>query len=64
MSLHDEDENPGKELVMTEPQTHTLAAPGAALHFDVRSNDASTEPACCSLARPWALRDSSPWPGI
>jgi pimeloyl-ACP methyl ester carboxylesterase len=29
---------------MTEAKTHTLDAPGAVLHYDVRSNDASTEP--------------------
>ena len=29
---------------MTEPATHALEAPGAVLHYDVRSNDASTEP--------------------
>ncbi len=29
---------------MTEAKTHTLEAPGAVLHYDVRSNDASTEP--------------------
>jgi pimeloyl-ACP methyl ester carboxylesterase len=37
---------------MTEPQTHTLDAPGAALHFDVRSNDASTEPVLLLLGSP------------
>ena len=29
---------------MTEPETHTLDAPGAVLHYDVRRNDASTRP--------------------
>jgi pimeloyl-ACP methyl ester carboxylesterase len=29
---------------MTEPKMHTLDAPGAVLHYDVRSNDASTQP--------------------
>ena len=29
---------------MTEPETHTLDAPGAVLHYDVRRNDASTQP--------------------
>jgi hypothetical protein len=29
---------------MTEPETRTLDAPGAVLSYDVRSNDASTQP--------------------
>jgi pimeloyl-ACP methyl ester carboxylesterase len=29
---------------MTESKTHTLDVPGAVLHYDVRSNDASTAP--------------------
>ena len=29
---------------MTEPKTYTLDAPGAMLHYDVRSNDSTTEP--------------------
>jgi pimeloyl-ACP methyl ester carboxylesterase len=29
---------------MAEPKTHTLDVPGAVLHYDVRSNDESTEP--------------------
>ncbi len=28
---------------MTEPKTHTLDVPGAVLHYDVRSNESSTE---------------------
>ena len=35
---------------MTEPKTHTLDAPGAVLHYDVRSNDASS--VCLSLQSP------------
>ena len=37
---------------MTEPKTHTLDAPGAVLHYDVRSNDASTEPVLLLIASP------------
>src|SRR5262252_10471672 len=37
---------------MTEPKTHTLAAPGAVLHYDVRSNDASTEPVLLLIGSP------------
>jgi len=37
---------------MTEPKTHTLDAPGAVLHYDVRSNDASTEPALLLIGSP------------
>ena len=29
---------------MTQPETHTLDAPGAVLTYDVRRNDASTQP--------------------
>ena len=37
---------------MTEPKTHTLDAPGAVLHYDVRSNDASTEPVLLLIGSP------------
>jgi pimeloyl-ACP methyl ester carboxylesterase len=37
---------------MTEPKTHTLDAPGAVLHYDVRSNDASTQPALLLIGSP------------
>jgi pimeloyl-ACP methyl ester carboxylesterase len=37
---------------MTEPKTHTLGAPGATLHYDVRSNDASTEPVLLIIGSP------------
>ena len=37
---------------MTEPDTHTLDAPGALLHYDVRRNDASTEPVLLMIASP------------
>jgi pimeloyl-ACP methyl ester carboxylesterase len=37
---------------MTEPKTHALDAPGAVLHYDVRSNDASTEPVLLLIGSP------------
>jgi pimeloyl-ACP methyl ester carboxylesterase len=37
---------------MTEPESHTLNAPGAVLHYDVRSNDASTEPVLLLIGSP------------
>jgi pimeloyl-ACP methyl ester carboxylesterase len=37
---------------MTEPETHTLEVPGAVLTYDVRRNDASTEPALMLIGLP------------
>jgi pimeloyl-ACP methyl ester carboxylesterase len=37
---------------MTEPKTHSLFAPGAVLHYDVRSNDASAEPVLLLIGSP------------
>jgi pimeloyl-ACP methyl ester carboxylesterase len=37
---------------MTEPKTHTLDVPGAVLHYDVRSNESSTEPALLLIGSP------------
>jgi pimeloyl-ACP methyl ester carboxylesterase len=37
---------------MTEPKTHTLDAPGAVLHYDVRSNEASTLPVLLIVGSP------------
>ena len=37
---------------MTEPTTHTLAAPGATLTYDVRRNDESTEPPLFLIGSP------------
>jgi pimeloyl-ACP methyl ester carboxylesterase len=37
---------------MTEPKTHTLEVPGAVLHYDVRSNDSSTEPVLLLIGSP------------
>src|SRR5499425_1942064 len=43
---------PGQGAAMTEPKTHTLDAPGAVLYYDVRSNDASTEPVLLLIGSP------------
>src|SRR6266568_2393911 len=37
---------------MTEAKTHTLDAPGAVLHYDVRSNDVSTQPVLLLIGSP------------
>ena len=37
---------------MTDAKTHILEAPGAVLHYDVRSNDASTEPVLLLIGSP------------
>jgi pimeloyl-ACP methyl ester carboxylesterase len=37
---------------MTEPETHTLDAPGAVLRYDVRRNDASTQPSLLLIGSP------------
>ena len=49
---------------MTEPKTHTLDAPGAVLHYDVRSNEASTQPVLLLIGSPMGAETSSLWPGI
>ena len=50
---------------MTEPKTSTLDVPGAVLHYDVRSNESSTEPVLLLVRRrPWAPPDSAPWRDI
>ena len=49
---------------MTEPKTYTLDAPGAVLHYDVRRNEASTEPVLLLIGSPMGAWDSAPWPGI
>ena len=48
---------------MTEPKTHTLDVPGAVLHYDVRGNDASTEPVLLIIGSPMGATGSAPWPG-
>jgi pimeloyl-ACP methyl ester carboxylesterase len=37
---------------MTQPETHSLDAPGAVLHYDVRSNDGSAEPVLLLIGSP------------
>ncbi len=37
---------------MTDPKTHTLDAPGAVLYYDVRSNEASTQPVLLIIGSP------------
>ena len=37
---------------MTEPKSHTLEVPGAVLHYDVRSNDSSSEPVLFLIGSP------------
>ena len=37
---------------MTDPKTHTLDVPGAVLHYDVRSNEASTYPVLLIIGSP------------
>jgi pimeloyl-ACP methyl ester carboxylesterase len=37
---------------MSEPEEHTLDAPGAEIHYDIRSNDASTEPVLLMIGSP------------
>jgi pimeloyl-ACP methyl ester carboxylesterase len=37
---------------MTQPETHTLDAPGVLLHYDVRRNDASTQPVLLLIGSP------------
>jgi pimeloyl-ACP methyl ester carboxylesterase len=37
---------------MSEPKTHNLDVPGAVLHYDVRSNDSSTEPVLLLIGSP------------
>jgi pimeloyl-ACP methyl ester carboxylesterase len=37
---------------MTQPETHTLDAPGAVLHYDVRGNDSSSRPVLLLVGSP------------
>ena len=37
---------------MTDPKPQTLDAPGATIHYDVRSNDAGTEPVLLMIGSP------------
>jgi pimeloyl-ACP methyl ester carboxylesterase len=45
---------PPRENTMTEPTTHTLDAPGAVLTYDIRPNEASTEPVLLLIGSPMA----------
>jgi pimeloyl-ACP methyl ester carboxylesterase len=38
--------------VMTQPESHALDVPGAVLHYDVRGNDASTQPVLLLIGSP------------
>ena len=46
------DREPAEGAAMTEPKTDTLDVPGAVLHYDVRSNEASTEPVLLIIGSP------------
>jgi pimeloyl-ACP methyl ester carboxylesterase len=37
---------------MTQPETHTIDAPGAVIHYDVRRNEASTQPVLLLIGSP------------
>jgi pimeloyl-ACP methyl ester carboxylesterase len=39
-------------MSMTEPKTHTLDVPGAVLQYEIRANDASTEPVLLLIGSP------------
>ena len=41
-----------RRIDMTELKTHTLDVPGAVLSYDVRANDASTEPLLLIIGSP------------
>src|SRR6185437_718724 len=43
---------PLKGTAMSDPKTYPLDAPGAVLHYDVRSNEASTEPILLLIGSP------------
>jgi pimeloyl-ACP methyl ester carboxylesterase len=45
---------PPPEDPMSEPTTHTLDAPGAVLAYDIRRNEASTEPVLLLIGSPMA----------
>ena len=47
----------------TQMTTHTLDVPGATLTYDVRRNDASTEPVLLLIGSPMAPPGSPRWPG-
>jgi pimeloyl-ACP methyl ester carboxylesterase len=43
---------PSEGAVMIEPETHTLDAPGAVLHYDVRSSDPGGQPVLLLIGSP------------
>src|ERR1700732_2756616 len=43
---------PARPTSMTEPKTYTLDVPGAVLSYDIRANDASTEPVLLAIGSP------------
>src|SRR5712691_7277116 len=45
-------ENLPKGASVTDSKTHTLDVPGAVLHYDVRSNEASTQPVLLIIGSP------------
>ena len=45
---------------MASPDTHTLDAPGVVLYYDVRRNDASTQPVLLLIGSPMGAADSTP----
>jgi pimeloyl-ACP methyl ester carboxylesterase len=51
--LYSEHPKPFEEAMMTELKTHTLEAPGAVLHYDVRDGD-SAKPALFMIGSPMA----------
>ena len=48
---------------MTEPKSHTLDVPGAVLHYDVRSNDSSSEPVLFLIGSPMGADGFATLPG-
>jgi pimeloyl-ACP methyl ester carboxylesterase len=48
---------------MTEPQSHILDVPGAVLHYDVRSSDASIHPVLLLIASPMGAAAFGPLAG-
>ena len=43
---------------MSEPETYALKAPGVVLHYDVRANDDSAQPALLVIGSPMRSPDS------
>ena len=49
---------------MTEAKTYSLDAPGAVLHYDLRSNGASMRPVLLLIGSPMVQQGSALWRGI